>query len=484
MVGLIGRVGQGVRITALVCILGFQGLCADALKVRTIDSDDLASDAESNSRNKSCPVFLEFVVDSDPRIKSCQVVVGQPVAYELRALYDPHCVEIRGISRPETDKPVIAEAAQEPIKSLVKRDGHSLQQLSWVGILYPKTEGPLEILPAQLDYIVRNERSNRGGWGVFSQFFASENIHSVSSKLLKIQVNPLPPTSQSACGVGFYKSCRVLVDRETVAQGDAVQIRYILEGEGSAGLLDIPELKVPSYCTASFAQYKRNKGSVELEYVLQVHQSGRTVLSEQRFVFFNPKERIYYSVLSPRVQLLVEPRAEVPTPASKALDYDEESDESEQFSGLNPAMLQGLYIAPFRRLEIPLVYLNLIALMMLLVSFSFFVWPWVNRGATHFMARWQRRRRARALRKRLKNRAASAPGLNLVEDLYAFFLPFSDELGRENVEWKDFWLMLQEVHFPGLNPVMYKEEGEQVLGLNPAFKADCERWLLRVEKMK
>ncbi|HBL99012.1 TPA: hypothetical protein DDZ86_05225 [Candidatus Dependentiae bacterium] len=447
---------------ALVCIVALMGLGflnADPLTVRR----GVPEHGEA--------VFVELVVDSN------RVVVGQPVAYELRVLYDPHRIEVRSVSRPEVDKPVVVEAGKDGVQGTEKRDGAIWSKLSWSGVFYPKEAGSLTLAPTQLDYVVRGERQSRGSWGFFSMFGEPEKIHSITSEAQKIKVDALPPLPASAeecSGVGVYTDCQVSVDRQKVMQGDAVQVRYTLEGEGSAGLLSSPQLKVPDYCSAYFSECKRQKGRVTLGYVIQAHQAGNVEIPGQRFLFFDPQDKSYYSVKSPSFTLVVESRPEgekLPSDPSNSEQDEQFADQDEQDEKPKAVALQ-FHSTPVRRLEIPVGYFVGLLAMVLAGRLTVLLWPWGVCTMKRLLAQRRRKKKARQLRLVIEN----GDRVDLIEQLYKFFLPCAGLI--TGAEWERFWIELQGLYFTHEKNVLEDPS------FWPSFKMRCERWLWHSEKMK
>jgi hypothetical protein len=184
--------------------------------------------------------------------------------------------------------------------------------------VFPTRAGKLEIAgyKGTCEALLSDVRRQRGF--LFDDFFASPGRMqklSVTAPTVRFDVSELPePKPSSFSGaVGDYKFT-ASIDKSDVKVGEAITLKFTVEGEGNINLLPTINPDLPS----EFEKYepkvdvKVNKtgtvtGYKTSEITIIPRASGKFDLGTVEFSYYNPQKKQYITLASPRFELNVQP---------------------------------------------------------------------------------------------------------------------------------------------------------------------------------
>jgi hypothetical protein len=188
--------------------------------------------------------------------------------------------------------------------------------------LFPTRAGQLEVSPylATCDVLVSQIKRNRGlslleDMDSFLGSMGKKEKVPVYSPAIKFDVMPLPePKPESFAGaVGKYKFTATL-DKQRVKTGQPLTFKFDISGEGNIKTLPDVNVTLPS----EFEKYEpkvqetvnRNagvvSGSKKTELVAIPRTGGKFTLDTVKFSFFDPDQKKYVTLTSPRFEVEVE----------------------------------------------------------------------------------------------------------------------------------------------------------------------------------
>ncbi len=217
------------------------------------------------------------------------------------------------------------------------RRAGSITVRSFLEVLIPKKDGPLEIPPRILTAKIQAARPSprRSGGGLFSDpFFADDLLHNwslfdagrtISKRLtaapVRLNVRPLPPPPMPYPGyipTGMVKLATFL-DKRKVNQGESVTLRLVLTGDGNLRPLELPEQSAQD--SAMFKRYD-DKPDLKTEFdngkvlftktfniALVALSPGEHPLPVFKFLTFNPKTESHELLETPPKTITVLPGA-------------------------------------------------------------------------------------------------------------------------------------------------------------------------------
>jgi len=187
--------------------------------------------------------------------------------------------------------------------------------------LFPQRSGTLEIGPMNVQCVVQVQSKGRSN-DIFDQFFNDpffgnvRNVnHTVTTKVEKISVKPLPAAGvpEGFGGAVGRFTMENFVDKEKVAENEAVTYRVKIAGTGNIKLLEAPDLNVspdldrydPKVSDQINKQRGRVSGSRTFEYLLIPRHPGAQRIPPVVFSYFDPKKKSYVTITGKEVALSV-----------------------------------------------------------------------------------------------------------------------------------------------------------------------------------
>lgn len=259
-------------------------------------------------------IFIRPVVDKT------KLVVGEGATITYKLYYK---INVRQYTSEEDIKPEgfwVERFDVSKLPQVTERYNGSMYHVAVINKIqvFPTRAGKLEVsgYKGTCEALISDVKRQRGF--LFDDFFASPGRMqklSVVAPPVKFDVSELPePKPSSFSGaVGDYKF-NASIDKSTVKAGEAVTLKFTVEGEGNINLLPTINPDLPS----EFEKYepkvdvKVNKTSTVTGYktseiTVIPRASGKFDLGTVEFSYYNPQKKQYITLASPRFELTVEP---------------------------------------------------------------------------------------------------------------------------------------------------------------------------------
>jgi hypothetical protein len=260
-------------------------------------------------------IFIRPVVDKT------KLVVGESATITYKLYYK---LNVRQYTSEEDIKPEgfwVERFDVSKLPQVTERYNGSMYHVAVINKIqvFPTRSGRLEVsgYKGTCEALVSDVRRQRGF--LFDDFFASPGRMqklSVAAPAVRFDVAELPePKPMSFTGaVGDYKF-NASIDKSAVKAGEAVTLKFTVEGEGNINLLPTINPDLPS----EFEKYepkvdvKVNKttstvtGYKTTELTVIPRASGKFDLGTVEFSFYHPQKKQYVALTSPRFELDVEP---------------------------------------------------------------------------------------------------------------------------------------------------------------------------------
>lgn len=260
-------------------------------------------------------IFIRPVVDKT------KLVVGESATITYKLYYK---LNVRQYTSEEDIKPEgfwVERFDVSKLPQVTERYNGSMYHVAVINKIqvFPTRSGRLEVsgYKGTCEALVSDVRRQRGF--LFDDFFASPGRMqklSVAAPAVRFDVAELPePKPMSFTGaVGDYKF-NASIDKSAVKAGEAVTLKFTVEGEGNINLLPTINPDLPS----EFEKYepkvdvKVNKttstvtGYKTTELTVIPRASGKFDLGTVEFSFYHPQKKQYIALTSPRFELDVEP---------------------------------------------------------------------------------------------------------------------------------------------------------------------------------
>ena len=259
-------------------------------------------------------IFIRPVVDKT------KLVVGEGATITYKLYYK---INVRQYTSEEDIKPEgfwVERFDVSKLPQVTERYNGSMYHVAVINKIqvFPTRAGKLEVsgYKGTCEALISDVKRQRGF--LFDDFFASPGRMqklSVVAPPVKFDVSELPEPKPSSFGgaVGDYKF-NASIDKSTVKAGEAVTLKFTVEGEGNINLLPTINPDLPS----EFEKYepkvdvKVNKTSTVTGYktseiTVIPRASGKFDLGTVEFSYYNPQKKQYITLASPRFELTVEP---------------------------------------------------------------------------------------------------------------------------------------------------------------------------------
>ena len=257
------------------------------------------------------------------------VFLEERVPFKIRLVFDQNAYSINNIMSPN-----MAHIQLDPLSPAKKGhqmiDGKNCFVYEWDGVLYPKKVGTIALEPFQVSGEQRTS-ATRGMWNMFTS-----NSVVFTSNGCVVRVQALPGQLQGGKPVGDFYEVHLDAERTKLCAGEAITVRYHVQGSGNFGLFKHPELHVPEGLKSYAAQAKKESGGYCFEYAVQAVQDGIFVIPSQLFNYFDPETGSYKTRSTESVRLYVDPAKIAPAPepvvVNNVNEVAEPDDEEELYS--------------------------------------------------------------------------------------------------------------------------------------------------------
>ncbi len=277
-------------------------------------------------------IFIRPIVDKT------KLVVGEGATIIYKLYYK---LNVRQYTSEEDIKPEgfwVERFDVSKLPQVTERYNGSMYHVAVINKIqvFPTRAGKLEVAgyKGSCEALISDIRRQRGF--LFDDFFASPGRMqrlSVVAPAVKFDVSDLPepkPTSFNGA-VGDYKFT-ASIDKSNVKVGEAITLKFKIEGEGNINLLPTIDPDLPS----EFEKYepkvdvKVNKntsvvtGYKTSELTVIPRASGKFDLGTVEFSYYHPQKKQYITLTSPRFEVNVEPdpKAAMASMSSSANKHD------------------------------------------------------------------------------------------------------------------------------------------------------------------
>lgn len=194
-------------------------------------------------------------------------------------------------------------------------------------ILFPQQSGVLKLEPMQGTCVARvqqQRKKSNNPFDIFNDPFFSDPFFgmgardvnvALKSEAVKINVTPLPPTSDPDFkgAVGKF-TLGATIDKQKLKANDAINIKLKISGKGNLKLIEAPILNIPddieSYEPKVYENITVNEsgvsGSKTFEYLLIPRHGGEYNIDAVRFTFYDLEKKQYVTLTSDNFNLEVE----------------------------------------------------------------------------------------------------------------------------------------------------------------------------------
>ncbi len=259
-------------------------------------------------------IFIRPVVDKT------KLVVGEGATITYKLYYK---INVRQYTNEEDIKPEgfwVERFDVSKLPQVTERYNGSMYHVAVINKIqvFPTRAGKLEIsgYKGTCEALLSDVKRQRGF--LFDDFFASPGRMqklSVVAPPVKFDVSELPEPKPSSFNgaVGDYKFSAT-IDKTDVKAGEAITLKFTVEGEGNINLLPTINPDLPS----EFEKYepkvdvKVNKtgtvtGYKTSEITIIPRASGKFDLGTVEFSYYHPQKKQYITLASPRFELNVQP---------------------------------------------------------------------------------------------------------------------------------------------------------------------------------
>ncbi len=177
-------------------------------------------------------------------------------------------------------------------------------------VLYPQKAGNLEISPLSLNLVLDFPTNRRDFFGNIIYDQASKLI-TTGSKTITVRELPDNGKPKNFTGAVGQFEFDIILNKNSLKASESFQANVKVTGEGNLKLFDIPELMVPASMELYEPERKENvrtnlsgmSGTVENIYTIVPKYQGKFPIQEVEFSYFDPKERIYKTIKSQKLNI-------------------------------------------------------------------------------------------------------------------------------------------------------------------------------------
>ncbi len=292
--------------------------------------------------------------------------VGESVPAVLRFYFSNRSIHPEHIIQPPEIAELSVASLQGPYVGTETIDGQEYEYLEWRSVLKAEHSGIYEYPAYSVEYsdFSDNPRHRRSVSLLFRDMHARKRAHgnSVSLKVIDIPFNP-----HASGAIGSFDSFTASCDTHEVACGEGCNVSFTLCGKGVCNELKHPLLSdIPhafKYYTSNVtSHYDGDAVSINFEYVVHCMESGLWEIPSQTYVFFDPEQKQYRTLITEPLTIMVKKKEQNLAPLSSThpthhdtMSSDEDNlaplreygpwTHSEEFH-LNPQIFLGLLFAP------------------------------------------------------------------------------------------------------------------------------------------
>lgn len=349
-----------------------------------------------------------------------QPFVGERVPCVFRVVYDPRSYTLDNIF-PSTSQDVTLEFFKKNQKEQQIVNGVACSVCELEGVLYPKKSGNVIIEPFKVA-VTQRSSGLRGFMG-----FVMNSSTSLFSNQVVMKVQQLPQTSSPTFGlIGSFSSVYLELERNTVAAGEAIMLRYYLKGLGNTTHCKHPPLQLPDDLKWYAAESKQEEDGHCFEYAIQAIHEKDILIPAQSCVYFDTYYKKYKALTTSPVWIHVTPSKQIKVsdaPVAQPLPEKENEyqDQEKVVEEVVPTT-----VSLMRSFSIPdqiFGFLVVVGMLGLCVRFSF-AWLLVTMNA--FLAWWRYRRLLARVRYEVKH-------VQEYSDVKKFYAAFKDL--QEITDW-------------------------------------------------
>lgn len=260
-------------------------------------------------------IFIRSIVDKT------KLVVGEGATITYKLYYK---LNVRQYTSEEDIKPEgfwVERFDVSKLPQVTERYNGSMYHVAVINKIqvFPTRAGKLEVsgYRGTCEALISDVKRQRGF--LFDDFFAPRGRMqkiSITAPTVKFDVSQLPepkPTSFNGA-VGDY-TFSATIDKSTVKVGEAVTLKFKVEGEGNINLIptitpDLP-LEFEKYEPKVDVKINKNTSVVTgyktSELTVIPRASGKFDLGTVEFSYYHPQKKQYVTLTSPRFELNVEP---------------------------------------------------------------------------------------------------------------------------------------------------------------------------------
>lgn len=285
-------------------------------------------------------------------------------------------------------------------------------------ILFPQRSGSLRLEPLEMEVMVRRMvQSQRGGGGLFEEFFGPGMFSSMQSSketlrsnAITIEAKPLPAQNRPASFSGLVGQFNISskLDRNTLAANDAANLSISLSGKGNIKMIEKPQINFPANLEVYDPKVADNtsntaagmSGSRTFEYLMIPRTGGTFDIPEIEIAYFDPASSRYHILKTPAYQL------EVSKPEGMAAESFNSGVSQEDIQVIG-SDVRFIITRPFKLMPLHKVFfgstLFIILIILPVLLFGVFVIVWRRHLKIHSNTALLRNRKAdRIAQKRLK----------------------------------------------------------------------------------
>ncbi|MGQ9806258.1 MAG: BatD family protein [Chlorobiales bacterium] len=282
-------------------------------------------------------IFIRPIVDKT------KLVVGEGATITYKLYYK---LNVRQYTSEEDIKPEgfwVERFDVSKLPQVTERYNGSMYHVAVINKIqvFPTRAGKLEVsgYRGTCEALISDVKRQRGF--LFDDFFASPGRMqklSVAAPAVRFDVAELPePKPMSFTGaVGDYKF-NASIDKSAVKAGEAVTLKFTVEGEGNINLLPTinPDLPLEFEKYEPKVDVKVNKttstvtGYKTTELTVIPRASGKFDLGAVEFSYYHPQKKQYITLTSPRFELNVEPD---PRAATTSISGSREKQDIKKFA--------------------------------------------------------------------------------------------------------------------------------------------------------
>ncbi len=282
----------------------------DVLRTQSI----IMTVSESDKNYESNELFLEIDIDKK------QAYVGEQITVTYK-LFTRVNMSIQGVEFPKhsgfwTEELFVPQ--QVDFKDVVLEGVNYKMATLYRIALFPTKSGNLELTPLTMNCsIVVKSKGNNFFNDPFFGSFGNQTVPKVlRTKQTVINVKEFPGKIPEGF-TGAVGDFRIdgTINPDNIKANNAITLKIQLKGTGNVDVFSLPDIQFPQNMEVFPPTTKTDKepfrdqltGTISKEYILIPRKTGRYIIPEVKFPYFNPKVREWRSTSTPPLEISVEP---------------------------------------------------------------------------------------------------------------------------------------------------------------------------------